>query len=108
MSCCCAQAAAGSSASKILSADFKRLGFTDAAREVEHRARKSDAVLHGAHDRLGGKHPDAEGADALDERQVLAIDDKAVDEAQVLGRHRARRRLLAELAHHLAGGALER
>src|SRR5690349_18115108 len=94
MSCCWADATAGARRKSRLSAELKLFRLPDPAREVEHRARQLDTVFHRAHDGLRGEHSQAERADPFDERQVLAIDDEAVDEAQVLRCHGARRRLL--------------
>src|SRR5258706_2412632 len=82
--------------------------LADGLREGEHGARQRGAVLHRAHHGVRDHALDASRAYVLGAGRVLAVDDEAVDELEVLERDAPRRGFVAQLGHDLAGRALER
>src|SRR5215212_1340960 len=85
-----------------ISFDFGCLLLADQARKVEHRTGEGDPLVGRAHYGLCNGYLHAERTHALDEREVLPVDDEAVDQAKVFARCAARARLASKLAHHLA------
>ena len=63
-------------AARSLHSTSRARDFAHAGREVEHRARKRDAVVDRAHDGGRRQHLHAERAHALDQVHVLAVETK--------------------------------